>query len=287
MPTVLPDIPVTSVFLFLFSVGAAAHMAIFQLNKKISHRFIFSIILFGKCASTLTQPIVMADWGTPGFCMCRITTMVLRIVWATRQRNVKLGIAAQVFVAAGTVLLYIINIIFAQRLVRAQHPRLGWHKAFRAFFALVYLIIVLTLALLIFANIQTFFTLDPDIHHIDRIIQLYGLTFYAAVSFLPISLVILGFIIPRRARLEKFGSGRFRIKIFVLVSASLLLCLGASWRAGTAWLPPVPRSQSPWYLSKPCFYIFNFTVEVLVVLLYAILRVDRRFHVPNGAATTA
>lgn len=215
--------------------------------------------------------------------MCRVTTMVLRIVWATRQRNVRLGIAAQVFVAAGTILLYIINLIFAQRLIRAQHPRLGWHKAFKAVFALLYVAIVLTLALLIAANIQSFFTLNSTIHHIDRIIQLYGLTFFAAVSFLPIVLVILGFAIPRRARLEKFGSGRFRIKIFVLVSASVLLCLGASWRAATSWLPPVPRTQSPWYFSKACFYIFDFAVEVLVVLLYAILRVDRRFYVPNGA----
>jgi len=55
VPAVLPDIPVTSVFLFLFSIGAAAHMTIFQLNKKISHKFLFSIILFGECRSMLIK----------------------------------------------------------------------------------------------------------------------------------------------------------------------------------------------------------------------------------------
>jgi hypothetical protein len=39
----------------------------------------------------------------------------------------------------------------------------------------------------------------------------------------------------------------------------------------------------PWYLSRACFYVFNFTVEVCVVYMYALLRVDQRFHVPDGA----
>ncbi|KAK3060612.1 hypothetical protein LTS18_008151 [Coniosporium uncinatum] len=39
----------------------------------------------------------------------------------------------------------------------------------------------------------------------------------------------------------------------------------------------------PAYLSKGPFYVFNFTVEVLTVYLYAYVRVDRRFHIPNGA----
>jgi hypothetical protein len=42
------DIPVTAVFLLLFIIGAITHMTIFQLNRKIGHKFVFSGLLFGK-----------------------------------------------------------------------------------------------------------------------------------------------------------------------------------------------------------------------------------------------
>jgi hypothetical protein len=41
------DVPITSVFLGLFVVGAGAHMAIFQMNRAKGHKFLFSGLLFG------------------------------------------------------------------------------------------------------------------------------------------------------------------------------------------------------------------------------------------------
>jgi len=209
--------------------------------------------------------------------------MILRIVWATKQRNTKIAISANIFVAAGTVLLFLINLLFAQRIIRAQHPRLGWHKIFGVFYRLLIVIIVLTLIAMIATVVQSFFTLNANTRRIDRDIQLYGLTFYAFVAFLPIPMVLLGLVLPKRIRTEKFGKGRFRTKIIILTVATMVLSLGACWRCGTAWAKPVPRAESPWYFSKPFFYVFNFAVEAMVIMLYAIVRVDRRFHIPNGA----
>ncbi|KAF2097805.1 hypothetical protein NA57DRAFT_66391 [Rhizodiscina lignyota] len=264
IPNVKVDVPITSVFLLLFILGAIAHMAIFQMNRKQAHKFFLSLVMFV-------------------FCMCRIVTMALRIAWATQQHNVKLGIAAMIFVAAGTVLLYIINLLFAQRIIRAQHPNWGWHRAFDGGFRVIVIVIIVTLIMLITVTVQSFYTLSERKHNIDRDIQLYGSTFYTFVAFLPILLVIIGLLIPRRIRVEKFGSGRFRTKIFTLLLASFLLTLGAAWRCGTAFAPLVPRTQSPWYFSKACFYVFDFGVEAVVVFLYIFVRVDRRFHIPDGA----
>ena len=108
-------------------------------------------------------------------------------------------------------------------------------------------------------------------------------TFYAIVSFLPIPLVIGGLVLPRKTRVEKFGSGRFRTKIAILLAASFLLCLGASFRVGTNFKTPKPIQDPPTYYNKGCFYFFNLTVEVIVIFLYVVVRVDRRFHVPNGS----
>ncbi|EKG13385.1 hypothetical protein MPH_09411 [Macrophomina phaseolina MS6] len=259
------DIPITSVFLALYIIGAIGHMVIFKKNMARGHKFILTILIFG-------------------FCMCRVVTCILRIASATRPTNVKLAIAAQIFVAAGVLLIYIINLVFAQRLIRAQHPRLGWSFRFGMFFKLTYIAVALTLIMVITVTVQSFYTLNTNTKRIDRDIQLYCSTFFAYVSFLPIPLTLLGLILPRKKRLEKFGTGRWRSKIFVLLLGSFIVCLGASFRCATAYLDPVPMAQPlPSYFSRACFYVFNFTLEILVIYLYLIVRIDKRFHIPNGA----
>ena len=216
--------------------------------------------------------------------MARVLTCVLRIAWATRPHNVNLGIAAQIFVYAGIVLLYAINLVFAQRCMRAQHPRIGWSIPFKIFFAFLFFGIVVTLVMLITVLIQSFFTLSTYTHEIDRDIELYGGTFYAVIAFMPLVLIAIGLLIPRHSYIEKFGMGRFRTKEEILALASALLTLGAAFRGGINYLNPVPlRAPTPWYFSKAAFYCFNFTIEILVIILYAVGRIDRRFIIPNGA----
>lgn len=218
-----------------------------------------------------------------GFCMARITTCVMRIVWATRPTHTSIAIAAQIFVSAGVVLLFVVNLIFTQRIIRASHPNTGWHPFFSKAFVLTYVLIVVTLAMLITAIVQSFHTLNKHTKHIDRSIQLYGQTFNTVIAFLPILLVIGGLVIPRSTRIEKFGNGRFRSKIYILVTSSVLLTLGAAFRAGTNYVTPRPLNKPAWYHSKACFYTFNFLIELAVVIFYLVLRVDLRFHVPNGS----
>ena len=94
-PTPSVDDPISGVLLGLFVTGAVLNMTIFQINKRRSHKFILSGLLFG-------------------FCMARITANVLRIAWASNLGNASLAIAAGVFVNAGVLLLFVVNIIFAQ-----------------------------------------------------------------------------------------------------------------------------------------------------------------------------
>jgi hypothetical protein len=264
VPSVSLDVPVAAVFLFLFLIGAISHMTILQINQRRGHKFILSGLLFG-------------------FCMARITTCVLRIAWATHLDNVSLAIAAQVFVAAGVILLFIINNIFAQRIMRASHRNSGWHPFFHYFFVAVYTLIVLSLIVVITATVLLFYTLDPGKRATYRDLQLYAGALFAVVAFLPIPLVILSLAIPRTTAVDKFGSGRFRTKIAILLFSAFLLSLGACFRIGTNSMMPRPRANPAWYQSKACFYIFNFTVEIIVVLLYIVVRVDMRFHIPNGS----
>lgn len=137
--------------------------------------------------------------------------------------------------------------------------------------------------MVIVGTVQSFYTLDPNTRAVDRSLQLYGSTFLAIFATLPLPIVVLSLLVPY-SPLDRFGVGRLRTKVIVLLVSTTLLSVGAWYRCGSTWAPPVPRSQPlPGYLGKGPFYIFNFFVEIQTVLMYAILRVDLRYHIPNGA----
>merc|ERR1712225_55301 len=71
-------------------------------------------------------------------------------------------------------------------------------------------------------------------------------------------------------------------KILILVTTSSLLTFGAAFRAGIAYVPR-PKQNPAWYHDKAWFYVVNFAVEIIFVGIYAFVRVDRRFHVPDGS----
>jgi hypothetical protein len=239
-------------------------MFILQTNLRKGHKFVISGATFG-------------------FCMARIVTCIMRIVWACYAHNVKIAIAAQIFASAGVLVLLLINLIFAQRVVRAVHPRFGWHKAFHFVFLALYVLIFLMLATTITATVQSFYTLNPNTHRIDLDIQRAAATYFMVISFLPLPMVFTSLAVPRTTRLQKFGSGRWRSKLWVLLTAATLLCLGATFRCGTQFKTPRPINNPAWYQNKWCFYVFYFTVEIVVVYLYIALRVDQLFYVPDGS----
>lgn len=214
--------------------------------------------------------------------MARITACTMRLVWSKRPLDISIAIAAQVFVAAGVLILFVINLIFAQRILRASHPQWAWANWVSLAFKTYYASIVVMLLALITCTVQSFYTLNHNTRRIDRDVQLVGTTYFAVAAFLPFPLVLLRVILPKKIEhVDKFGEGRFRTKIRVLLFAAFILTLGASFRAGTAYVPR-PRSDPAWYDSKACFYLFNFTIEITVVALYAAIRVDLRFHIPDA-----
>ena len=239
-------------------------MTIFQINKRHEHKFVFSGLLFG-------------------FSMARISALTMRIVWASRPTNVSVLIAASVFTAAGVLLLFIVNLIFAQRIVRAYHPGFGWHKHVTMGFRFLLFSVIGLLIMVVTVTVHSFFTLDAGIHDKERKVQLFAGTYLALLAFLPIPIVIAAALFPRKTRVEKFGSGRFRTKVRLLLFTSTLLALGAGFRLGVNFAPR-PLNDPAWYHSKPCYYCFNFVIELIVVYTYVIARFDRRFHVPNGAS---
>jgi hypothetical protein len=215
--------------------------------------------------------------------------MSLRIAWANYPRNVGLAIAANVFVYAGTIILYMVDWFFVQRVLRAQHARLGWSTLYRIFHRAGLVVLVLSLLMLIVSQIWQFFTLDQHKLNVFHDLFLVAQTYFTIFCFAPALLVGISLLIPR-TEVEKFGAGRLRYNITILLISVSILSIGQIFRCVLAWIPAIRMVDvqrgtvsMPWYLSKAAFYCFNFVTELLVVVMFAIVRVDLRFYVPNGA----
>ncbi|KAL1902252.1 hypothetical protein Sste5346_001228 [Sporothrix stenoceras] len=262
------DDPISAVLLLFFIAGAATNMTILQVNMRRGHKFIISGMTFG-------------------FCMARMTALIMRIVWASRPHNVSIAIAANVLTVAGVVLLFLINLIFAQRVVRAHRPRLGWSRPVTYLFRALFFSVPFVLVMVIPVSIDMFYTLDTSTRLVLRKVQLVATVWMAILSFLPIPITLLTLFAPPRpphhGTVENFGQGQMRTKIGLLLFTSTLLALGASFRAGVNFMPR-PITAPAWFDSKPAYYVFNYVIEIIVVYTYTISRFDRRFHVPNGSS---
>ncbi|KAF2133538.1 hypothetical protein P153DRAFT_353878 [Dothidotthia symphoricarpi CBS 119687] len=270
LPWVIPDVPISVVLLVLYVILGATHITILKRNKGRGHKFIFNGALLG-------------------LCKVRTVTMCLRIAWACHPTSIRLAIAANVFVYVGTIILYEINWFFTQRIIRAQHAEFGWSKAYLIFHRAAEVCLVSCLIMLIVASISQSFTLDPEKLRIFRALQLTGQTYFSAFCCAPLVVVGLSLLFPRH-EVDKFGAGRLRANITILIIAVIILSIGQIFRCVLAWLPPYHARNAEgqvvalrWYHTKVTFYMLNFATEIIVIGLFAISRVDLRFHIPNGS----
>lgn len=264
-PTVGVDVPICAVFILLFACLAAGHMATLQINmRKRHHKFLYSGLLFG-------------------FCMSRLVTCSLRIAWASHTHNVSLAIAAQIFVNAGVLIMYIVNLIFAQRILRATHPDIGFHRATWFAFCAMFVAILIILALIITCTVQSFFTLDPNILRIDRDGQLAASAYILFFAFMPVPILLFSLLVPSKVPRQDFGTGKWSTKLLVLGLGLTMALLESGFRSGTSFRTPPPLTHPRWYDAKWAFYFFSFVMEVGVLSLYLVARVDRMFWVPDGS----
>lgn len=240
-------------------------MYIFQKNRKRGHKFLISAILFG-------------------FCMARVVTCIMRIVWAMRQHNVKIAIAAQIFNNAGVLIVYLVNLIFAQRILRAKHPRLGWNTALAQVFHVGYALLAGTLIMVITATVVMFYTQDTRTIRACVDCQRAAVIFLFILTAIPLLLVSISFLLPQSTRGEEtFGAGSINEKILLLIVAACLATTLSGFKLGTTWEAPRPVNDPAWYHSRAAFYCFGYMLELFVLCTYIFGRVDKRFYVPNGS----
>lgn len=267
-PEISVDVPICAVFLAIFLTSAISNGILFQHNRRRGHFFLFTALF-------------------TGFSMARVLTCVLRIVWATRKDNVSVGIAATLFANLGYFILFIANLLFAQRILRARRPRLGWHPAVKTVLILAYCCLALVAVLVIVFTVLSYYTRDMSLLLVVKDVQLAAATYLFVFVVSPYLLLLAAWLpgLSRPSPEQTFGVASLEHKTIILLVLISLMTLDDGFKFGTAWLGAVyPLSNPPWYHSRACYYCFGFMLEVLYLIVVLAFRVDLKFHVPNGSS---
>jgi hypothetical protein len=210
---------------------AATNITIFRLNRRRNHKFIISGLL-------------------GGFCNVRTITCSLRIAWAFNINNVSLVIAAEILFYAGVLLLYVVNVVFAQRILRARHPEIGWKRQLSVTLKIFYAVIGFVLVMVISTIVLGFYTLNQHTRTICRDIDLFGTSYLFFITILPFVLLLYTYVRRCSPNAEQFGHGSTELKALVLLGSSCLCILVAGFRAGTTYASPRPVAHPAWYVDK-------------------------------------
>lgn len=263
IPTTALDVPVSAVYLALFFVSLVSHATIIIRNQRSGHKFIFN----GLCC---------------GYSMSRILACVMRIVWATQPTNTDVALVASVFLNAGVLLLYIMNVFFAWRMVRSTIPSFGWNPVARLINKIaLWVILPMILPLIVIIVLLVKSPTTPHVRDASTVLTRLAQTYFIIIALAPAFLLTIAVL--NRPVVDPFGSGQFKTKVIILAVSIAGALIEAGFRCGTAWTPTPLASDPAWWDSKAAFYNFNFTVDICILLLFVVARIDLRFYVPNGA----
>ena len=144
--------------------------------------------------------------------------------------------------------------------------------------------VVGVLIMVVSCSVDSMMTKSAVARGMERNVLLFAGVYITVLAVFPAVMVGLARAVPNKGDrwpAEGFGKGSMEGKMALLVGASLLLTVGAGFRAGVN-LAAASRPQ--WYHSKAALYCFSFGIELAVVWAYAVFRFDRRFYVPEGSS---
>lgn len=164
-----------------------------------------------------------------------------------------------------------------------MHPKLGWHPLFSYFT----LFLIWSVPAVIIINITTLSISLFSVGHESRMASaeralMFGSGWNIMLSIMPLLILLAAGAIPTMRNPERFGEGSLANKVALLAYASTTLAVGAAMRA-SAMANPAPSDTQSVIFGKALFYSTGFMLEILVVGLYALARIDLLYHVPNGS----
>jgi hypothetical protein len=177
--------------------------------------------------------------------------------------------------------IFAINLVLTQRVLRAIHPKVFWHPLTSSLFTFLVASVPFFIIFNITVLTASFFVTTPHGAKTTKDLLFLGSSWNMFLCLFPIIFISLFGTIPSPFPIEKFGTGRFRTKIVLLMYSSSTLFIGAIVRLIAA-AQTHPINEPGQVDTKSVFYLTGFMLEIFVVVLFAVARFDLRFHIPNG-----
>ncbi|KUI62715.1 hypothetical protein VP1G_09832 [Cytospora mali] len=252
LPSVSVDIPPLAVFLALYATSAMISIILFEHQRRRHFSCTIPVILFL-------------------FSGERVLTCVLRMVWAFKLTNVRVAVASQVFSQAGVLLLFLLNLILAERIWLDRKVRARTRLRLRIALITLSTLTVSALIMEIASIIVSVYTLDQKTISTCRNVQRTGATYFLILATTPLAMLALAFLTSPASSTKRQGTSSGELVRFPVTIVSSVLCiLNAGFKTGVVWTPPRSLFDPAWYHSRACLYVFGFTAEVCVlILLYA------------------
>jgi hypothetical protein len=177
--------------------------------------------------------------------------------------------------------IFAINMVLTQRILRAIHPKIFWHPATSTFFTLLLVSVPFFIIFNIAVLTASFFVTTASGAKATKDLLFFGSSWNLFLCVFPLLTLSTFAVLPPPTPIEKFGTGRFRTKLVMLVYSSATLFIGAVVRLIAA-AQSHPINDPGQVDTKTIFYLTGFMLEIFVVVLFAAARFDLRFHIPNG-----
>jgi len=179
------------------------------------------------------------------------------------------------------VVLFAVNTFFTQRIIRSIHPQIGWSApATKLFWGIIVSVPTIIVWNIINASLSVFLIQPKQAATIHDLV-IFGSCYTLFLCTIPITFLGFTALFPPSTPPERFGKGGLHAKILILIIASSILTVGAVIRLVTT-VKVRPKDDPGALNSKAVFYITGFMLEIMVVVMYALARVDLRFYVPDG-----
>jgi hypothetical protein len=314
IPTVAVDVPVCAVLIAIFLPLAIAHMTLFRINRRRGHKFLFNYFSFGYAMTRVAACVFRLAWATrphnvdislvasiflnAGILIVYVMNNVL--AWRmVRSAAPALG-WNRVLRRYNKVLLWGVLGLFIPLIVilvlRVKKPELkGIVLASKVSsrLATTYFMIIATLSAVLLAVAAS----AASDARVARVASEHSgasvVDGMAGVGGVEGDGTVVEFTVggedekaeeaPSPDSMDPFGQGTWRSKVNILGTSIALAMLEAGFRCGTAWAKAPLASEPAWWDHKAAFYCFNFGVDVCILILLLVGRIDKRFHVPNGA----
>lgn len=244
LPTRNPELPIIAIFITVYC--AAWLYCLQDIFRRIrgSRNSRIAVILFLACGE-------------------RIIAYMMRIVWMFRISNIGIGVASQILLQAGVILLYVGTLLSAVSLLTVHFGKLPWLTTMLV--SLSTMTITLFIANLV-STIVSVYTPQEHVWKTCRKVQRIAATYLVFLTFVSVSILVVIFYIRWKCRKDARTQSKQMSTCLSITFASIVCLFMAGFRAALIWKDPSPLFSTTWYLSLTCLYCFEMGPELFVTL---------------------